>query len=274
LDPLALDLLDKMLVLNPDLRITAKEALEHEYFKSEPLPCDPSEMPKIEKECHVHLLNEQRKAAMQQLNPQMNLNPNPSNQLNINRQNYNKQGTFKNYDNKPHGNYNTYNQNKNQGYHGQKGGKEPYNKGNQPSNTSTKQNENKGIYAGVFDVMEINEKEKEGSSNVSSNLSELFKNTSSTNNESANKSYLSNLAAGSKDNKEKAKEPKEHKNEHDTNDKKDQKKSSDKNSVPDKPKETLHRNTEGHVKRKTSHELSELENLKKKQFVESDQTNE
>ncbi len=40
---MGLDLLDKMLTLNPDSRITAEAALEHEYFKSDPLPCDISE---------------------------------------------------------------------------------------------------------------------------------------------------------------------------------------------------------------------------------------
>eukprot|EP01083_Nonionella_stella_P091893 257008_1 len=36
--PLAFDLLDKLLVLDPRNRMTAAQALEHEYFHSEPLP--------------------------------------------------------------------------------------------------------------------------------------------------------------------------------------------------------------------------------------------
>jgi len=34
-----LDFIDKLLTLNPEKRMTAKEALEHEYFTAVPLPC-------------------------------------------------------------------------------------------------------------------------------------------------------------------------------------------------------------------------------------------
>ncbi|KAJ3681324.1 hypothetical protein LUZ60_015813 [Juncus effusus] len=47
-DPLALDLLDKMLVLNPQERISAREALEADYFSTDPLPCDPKSLPRYE----------------------------------------------------------------------------------------------------------------------------------------------------------------------------------------------------------------------------------
>mmetsp|Transcript_43040 Transcript_43040/g.49904 ORF Transcript_43040/g.49904 Transcript_43040/m.49904 type:complete len:330 (-) Transcript_43040:22-1011(-) len=43
LDDLALELLEKMLVFDPEKRISAKEALSHAYFSSEPLPCPLSE---------------------------------------------------------------------------------------------------------------------------------------------------------------------------------------------------------------------------------------
>jgi cyclin-dependent kinase 12/13 len=39
--PLALDLLERFLTLDPAKRITANEALKHSYFHTDPLPCDP-----------------------------------------------------------------------------------------------------------------------------------------------------------------------------------------------------------------------------------------
>eukprot|EP00826_Nyctotherus_ovalis_P012470 TRINITY_DN132_c0_g1_i8.p1 TRINITY_DN132_c0_g1~~TRINITY_DN132_c0_g1_i8.p1 ORF type:complete len:275 (+),score=85.49 TRINITY_DN132_c0_g1_i8:581-1405(+) len=51
-DGSTMDLLEKMLVLSPSERITARQALEHEYFRSEPLPCDPKELPMPESEAH------------------------------------------------------------------------------------------------------------------------------------------------------------------------------------------------------------------------------
>ncbi|KAG6383282.1 hypothetical protein SASPL_156969 [Salvia splendens] len=44
----ALDLLEKMLVLDPAQRISAKDALDAEYFWNDPLPCDPKSLPKYE----------------------------------------------------------------------------------------------------------------------------------------------------------------------------------------------------------------------------------
>ncbi len=53
-DSITLDLLDSMLVLNPLTRITARQALEHRYFTTEPLPCKPEELPIIKGGAHEY----------------------------------------------------------------------------------------------------------------------------------------------------------------------------------------------------------------------------
>ncbi|XP_021752771.1 cyclin-dependent kinase C-1-like [Chenopodium quinoa] len=64
-DSHALDLLDKMLILDPSKRISAKDALAAEYFQMEPLPCDPKSLPKYEAS---HEFQTKRKRQQQQLN--------------------------------------------------------------------------------------------------------------------------------------------------------------------------------------------------------------
>ena len=56
IDVETLDFLDNLLTLDPKKRLTAEKALEHVFFKSEPLECPIEEMPRIEKECHETLL--------------------------------------------------------------------------------------------------------------------------------------------------------------------------------------------------------------------------
>lgn len=44
----ALELVEKMLTLDPSQRISAKDALDAEYFWTDPVPCAPSSLPKYE----------------------------------------------------------------------------------------------------------------------------------------------------------------------------------------------------------------------------------
>ncbi|OVA18849.1 Protein kinase domain [Macleaya cordata] len=44
----AVELLERMLTLDPSQRISAKDALDAEYFWTDPLPCDPKSLPKYE----------------------------------------------------------------------------------------------------------------------------------------------------------------------------------------------------------------------------------
>lgn len=64
----ALDLLDKMLTLDPSQRITAKQALDAEYFWIEPLPCDPKSLPKYESS---HEFQTKKKRQQQRQNEEM-----------------------------------------------------------------------------------------------------------------------------------------------------------------------------------------------------------
>jgi len=44
----ALDLVERLLCLDPEQRISASEALDHDYFWTDPMPCDPSSLPKYQ----------------------------------------------------------------------------------------------------------------------------------------------------------------------------------------------------------------------------------
>ena len=56
IDLLALDLVNKMLKMNPNHRISAEDALKHKYFSEFPYCAEIVSMPKVEKECRVYIL--------------------------------------------------------------------------------------------------------------------------------------------------------------------------------------------------------------------------
>eukprot|EP00831_Metopus_contortus_P052831 TRINITY_DN4437_c0_g1_i4.p1 TRINITY_DN4437_c0_g1~~TRINITY_DN4437_c0_g1_i4.p1 ORF type:complete len:220 (+),score=46.03 TRINITY_DN4437_c0_g1_i4:105-764(+) len=54
MDSLGVDILKRMLCLNPDKRISAAEALNHPYFSASPMPCEASLLPKFPVELHEY----------------------------------------------------------------------------------------------------------------------------------------------------------------------------------------------------------------------------
>ena len=68
IDDDVIDLIEKMLDVNPDTRITAKDALNHKYFQSDPLPCAPEEFPVIEGELKEMASRDKRNEMIKQEN--------------------------------------------------------------------------------------------------------------------------------------------------------------------------------------------------------------
>ena len=59
-DDATFDLINKLLELNPKTRITAEEALKHDFFKTEPKMCTPEELPKLD-EVHEYQTVKEKK---------------------------------------------------------------------------------------------------------------------------------------------------------------------------------------------------------------------
>ncbi|KAF7833642.1 cyclin-dependent kinase C-2-like [Senna tora] len=79
----ALDLLERMLTLDPDQRISAEDALKADYFRTDPLPSDPNSLPKVESS-HYYKIEKQQKrlrnAYQQNRPPENHLPERPSSQ--------------------------------------------------------------------------------------------------------------------------------------------------------------------------------------------------
>eukprot|EP00743_Colponemidia_sp_Colp-15_P001567 GILK01001712.1.p1 GENE.GILK01001712.1~~GILK01001712.1.p1 ORF type:complete len:845 (-),score=150.63 GILK01001712.1:357-2891(-) len=61
-DEQALDLIDRLLALDPKKRISAADALHHAYFWTDPMPCDPRDLPRVETACHEWQVKQKRQA--------------------------------------------------------------------------------------------------------------------------------------------------------------------------------------------------------------------
>jgi len=74
LDPMAKDLLRKLLMMDPEKRISADDALDHEYFWTEPLPATPEMLPKYPPS-HEFTAKKRRQQASQQQQQQQQQQP-------------------------------------------------------------------------------------------------------------------------------------------------------------------------------------------------------
>jgi len=64
LEPMAKDLLRKLLAMDPSKRISAKDALDHDYFWTHPLPTKPEDLPKYPA-CHEFTAKKRRQQQAQ-----------------------------------------------------------------------------------------------------------------------------------------------------------------------------------------------------------------
>jgi len=74
--PDALDLVDKLLTLDPKNRITANQALDSDYFWKEPMPCQPSAIPPYQTSSHEFEAKKRRQNNQHHQQPQHNQHQN------------------------------------------------------------------------------------------------------------------------------------------------------------------------------------------------------
>jgi serine/threonine protein kinase len=106
MDDVCFDLLSRMLEMDPSKRISAKDALDHLYFKPEhhPAMCTPDKLPRIDKDSHEYQQRIQSKQKQQQ-------------QQNQNRQNNYRDTNGNNYNNDERRDQVVGNKNHNQNYY-------------------------------------------------------------------------------------------------------------------------------------------------------------
>ena len=61
IDDTTIDFISQLLSLDPTKRLSASEALAHPYFSTEPLPCQPQELPRVEGDSHEFEVRQQKK---------------------------------------------------------------------------------------------------------------------------------------------------------------------------------------------------------------------
>ncbi|KAK9937672.1 hypothetical protein M0R45_014447 [Rubus argutus] len=61
----ALELLERLLTLDPSKRISTKDALDADYFWTDPLPCDPKSLPKYESSHELEIMEKKRRQHQQ-----------------------------------------------------------------------------------------------------------------------------------------------------------------------------------------------------------------
>ena len=77
-DPYACDLLDKLLTLDPSKRVDADTSLNHDFFWTDPMPCDLSKMLAQHNQSMFEFLAPPRRAGRPHPGPLAQPKPNPA----------------------------------------------------------------------------------------------------------------------------------------------------------------------------------------------------